>query len=52
MNLTERLQLEVFVRQQVHKHGDEFYTELAKILSKIDEDVLPVNPRTRLVLYK
>lgn len=52
MTITERLRLEVFIREQYQKHGDDFYTELAKIISKLDDEVLAVDPRTRLVLYK
>jgi hypothetical protein len=44
MTITERLRLEVLVREQITKHGDEFYIELAKILDKIkqEETVPPV----------
>lgn len=52
MTITERLRLEVFIREQHQKHGDEFYAELAKVLAKLDNEVLAVDPRTRLVLHK
>jgi hypothetical protein len=52
MTITERLRLEVFLREQHQKHGDDFYTELAKVLAKLEDEVLAVDPRTRLVLYK
>jgi len=52
MTLTERLRLEVFLREQHLKHGDDFYQELYIILDKMIEDVPAINPRTRLVLYK
>lgn len=38
MNITDRLKLELFVREQVTRHQDEFYTELAKILEKIQNE--------------
>lgn len=38
MTLTERLKLEVFIREQIELHGDSFYEELAKILARIDNE--------------
>jgi hypothetical protein len=52
MTLTEKLRLEVYIREQHQKHGDDFYTELAKILAKLNNEEMAINPRTRLVLHK
>jgi hypothetical protein len=52
MTLTEKLRLEVYIREQHQKHGDDFYTELAKILAKLNNEEISVDPRTRLVLHK
>lgn len=38
MNVTEKLRLELLVREQLQKHGDDFYEELAKILEKIKNE--------------
>ncbi len=38
MTITERLRLELFVREGLKEHGDEFYTELARILERIQND--------------
>ena len=38
MNITERLRLELVIREQITKHGDEFYTELSNILEKIQNE--------------
>lgn len=38
MTLTERLKLELVIREHLDKHGDEFYTELANILEKIENE--------------
>lgn len=35
MNITDKLRLELFLREQLTKHGDQFYIELARILEKI-----------------
>jgi hypothetical protein len=35
MNVTDRLRFELMIREQLKQHGDEFYTELEKILQKI-----------------
>lgn len=49
MTITERLRLEVLVRECHQKHGDEFYTELAKILEKIkQEESVPPQGRFRV----
>ena len=38
MNITERLRLELLIREQIAKHGDDFYTELSKVLEKIQNE--------------
>jgi hypothetical protein len=38
MTITDKLKLELFVREQVTRHQDEFYTELARILEKIQNE--------------
>ena len=38
MNITERLKLELLIREQIAKHGDNFYTELSNILEKIQNE--------------
>jgi hypothetical protein len=38
MNITDRLKLELFVREQFASHGEDFYTELAKILEKLNNE--------------
>lgn len=35
MTITDKLRLELFLREQLTKHGDLFYMELAKLLEKI-----------------
>jgi len=52
MTLTEKLRLEVYIREQHQKHGDDFYTELARVLAKMNNEEMAINPRTRLVLHK
>jgi plasmid maintenance system killer protein len=38
MNITERLRLEIFIREQHQKYGDEFYNELSRVLEKIQNE--------------
>ena len=38
MTLTERLKLELVIREHLDKHGDDFYTELGKVLEKIQNE--------------
>jgi len=38
MNITDRLRLEVLIREQLHRHGQEFYVALAQILEKIKHE--------------
>ena len=52
MTITERLRLEVLIREQLSRHGDDFYIELAKILERVQSEVTAIDPRTREVIYK
>lgn len=46
MNITERLRLELLIREQITKHGEDFYVELAKVLEKIqNENTTDNDPR-------
>ena len=47
MNITERLRLELVIREQINKHGDDFYTELSKVLEKIQDENTNDDPRGR-----
>ena len=38
MTLTERLKLELVIREHIDRHGDDFYTELSKVLEKIQNE--------------
>ena len=38
MNITERLRLELLIREQIAKHGEDFYTELSRVLEKIQNE--------------
>lgn len=40
MTITDKLRLELFLREQLTKHGDDFYLELAKILEKLENENL------------
>jgi hypothetical protein len=45
MNITERLRLELLIREQITKHGEEFYVELSRVLEKIKlEEQEPIPP--------
>lgn len=35
MTITQRRRIELFVKQQLEDLGDEFYTELARVLERI-----------------
>ena len=35
MTITQRRRIELFVKQQLEELGDEFYTELARVLERI-----------------
>jgi len=43
MNITDRLKLEILIREQLKEHGNEFYNELALILNKLEYERLPKN---------
>lgn len=46
MTITERLKLELIIREHLDKHGDDFYVELAKVLEKIqNENTTDNDPR-------
>ena len=46
MNITDKLRLELLVREQITKHGEDFYIELAKVLEKIqNENTIDSDPR-------
>lgn len=38
MTVTERLRLELMIREQLQRHGDDFYQELARILERLQTD--------------
>lgn len=38
MTITDRLRLELWIRESVHKYGEDFYTELAKVLERIQNE--------------
>ena len=38
MTLTERLKLELVIREHIDRHGDDFYTELSRVLEKIQNE--------------
>lgn len=40
MTITDKLKLELWIREQVERHHEEFYTELAKILEKIQNETI------------
>lgn len=50
MNITDKLRLELLVREQINKHGEDFYIELERILSKIatEEQQVPPVGRARM----
>lgn len=46
MKITERLKLELVIRELHQKHGEDFYVELAKVLEKIqNENTTDNDPR-------
>jgi hypothetical protein len=45
MNITDKLRLELLIREQITKHGEDFYLELEKILSKISTEDQQIPPR-------
>ena len=54
MKVTERLKLELVIREAHQKHGEDFYVELAKILEKIEyeqhQQPIPPVGRFRMVV--
>jgi hypothetical protein len=38
MNITDKLKLELAIREAHEKHGEDFYTELGKVLEKIQNE--------------
>jgi hypothetical protein len=50
MTLTERLKLELLIREHLDKHGDDFYTELSKVLEKIQNENTIDDPRGKPML--
>jgi hypothetical protein len=38
MTITDRLRLELWLRENIHKYGDDFFTELAHLLEKIGNE--------------
>jgi hypothetical protein len=47
MNITERLRLELLIREQITKHGEDFYVELERILSKLQSEDQQIPPTGR-----
>jgi hypothetical protein len=46
MTITDKLKLELLIRENLDKHGDDFYTELSKVLEKIqNEKTIDNDPR-------
>jgi hypothetical protein len=39
MTITEKLRLEVLMREQLARHGDDFYVDLAQILNKLSSEL-------------
>ena len=52
MNITDKLKLELLIREAHQKHGEDFYVELERILSKIksEEEQIPPVGRFRMVV--
>jgi hypothetical protein len=52
MTLTEKLKLELVIREHLDRHGEDFYTELERILSKLQSEEQQVPPvgRFRMVI--
>ncbi len=47
MTITDRLRLELWLRENIHKYGDDFYAELARILEKINDEQVDNDTRGR-----
>jgi hypothetical protein len=52
MTITEKLKLELLIREHAERHGSNFYVELERILSKIQSEEQQVPPvgRFRMVV--
>jgi len=50
MTLTERLKLELAIREHLDAHGEIFYTELGNILEKIQNEKNIDDPRGKPAL--
>jgi hypothetical protein len=44
MTITDKLKLELLIREAHQKHGDDFFAELERILSKIDSEQNQIPP--------
>jgi len=47
MNITDKLRLELLIREQISNHGEDFYLELERILSKIVSEENEITPTNR-----
>jgi len=47
MNITDKLRLELLIREQIAKHNEDFYIELERILSKIQSEEQEITPTGR-----
>jgi len=47
MNITDKLRLELLIREQITNHGEDFYIELERILSKISSEENQITPTGR-----
>jgi hypothetical protein len=45
MTITEKLKLELLIREHAERHGEDFYTELSKVLEKIQNENTCDDPR-------
>lgn len=54
MKITDKLRLELMIREQLKQHGDEFYAELEKILQKIlvEQEVEDSRGKPNLVIMQ
>jgi hypothetical protein len=52
MNITDKLKLELLIREAHQKHGEDFYVELERILSKLQSEQHQIPPvgRFRMVV--
>ena len=47
MNITDKLRLELLIREQIAKHNEDFYFELERILTKISSEEHEITPTNR-----